>query len=381
MSYKSISLFSGAGGMDIGVQNAGFDVLACVELDKHCCDTLRTNHARKGQETAVYEGDIKEFSPEQIMKEQGLRPGQLDLLFGGPPCQAFSLIGKQKSLEDERGMLLFQMVRFAAAMKPKAIMVEQVKGLLSAKGNQGKRGEVFEDFMTDLKQLGYNISWKLLNAADYGVPQTRQRVFIVGVRDGLENYEFPEETHANIEKNPSLFRKTPYATVGDVLKGLGPASPKGDERQDSHIDVTPVRDRLKISYVPEGEWLAKQTNLPDDIGGTLTRKDTTKYLRLNRQKPSNTLRCGEIFYHPTESRYLTPREYMRIHEYPDDYVLCGPIRSRTGTVKNLDQHRQIANSVPPRLAKVVAEQIAGCLECQKLQKFTDIPRTAMKKAS
>ena len=99
---NAISLFSGAGGMDIGVQQAGFNILSCLELDKNCCATLRENISREGRNTVVYEGDIKEYSPEQILDDLGYRPGEIDLLFGGPPCQAFSQIGKQQSLSDDR---------------------------------------------------------------------------------------------------------------------------------------------------------------------------------------------------------------------------------------------------------------------------------------
>ena len=129
--------------------------------------------------------------------------------------------------------------------------------------------------------------------------------------------------------------------------------------------MTPKRDRERIHGVPEGKNLSSQTHLPKEQIGGLTKKDTTKFLRVSREKPSNTLRGGEIFYHPIEDRYLTPREYMRIHGYPDDYVLRGPIRGRSGTVKNLDQHRQVGNSVPPPLARQVAEKVKEIILCQK----------------
>ena len=131
-NLTAISLFSGAGGMDIGVQQAGFNILSCLELDKYCCETLRENISRGGCKTVVYEGDIKEFTPEQILNDLGYKSGEVDLLFGGPPCQAFSQIGKQQSLLDERGLLLFQMIRYAKVIQPRAIMIEQVKGLLNA---------------------------------------------------------------------------------------------------------------------------------------------------------------------------------------------------------------------------------------------------------
>ena len=162
------------------------------------------------------------------------------------------------------------------------------------------------------------------------------------------------------------FNLPPYVTVGEAINDLGEPVVKTDTSiipDDSHYDVTPRRDRERIHGVPEGKNLS--SHLPKEQIGGLTKKDTTKFLRLDRNKPSNTLRGGEIFFHPTADRYLTPREYMRIHGYPDTYVLRGPIRGRTGTVKDLDQHRQVGNSVPPPLAKAIATKIKEIIICQK----------------
>ena len=170
-----------------------------------------------------------------------------------------------------------------------------------------------------------------------------------------------------------MFNLPPYRTVGDVINGLGEPVVKSDTSEipdNSHYDVTPRRDRERIHGVPEGKNLSSQTYLPKEQIGGLTKKDTTKFLRLDRGKPSNTLRGGEIFYHPLEDRYLTPREYMRIHGYPDSYVLRGPIRGRTGT-KDLDQHRQVGNSVPPPLAKAIAEKVKEIILCQKSTNCSD----------
>jgi len=123
---------------------------------------------------------------------------------------------------------------------------------------------------------------------------------------------------------------------------------------------------LFFCFVPEGSYFAAQKHVSLDIRGNLMPKDTTKYLRLDRSKPSNTLRCGEIFFHPIQNRYLTPREYMRIHGYDDDYILLGPIRSRTGSVKDLDQHRQVANSVPPPMAYAIGKKLVEYLNEQNL---------------
>lgn len=367
---RAISLFSGAGGMDIGVRDAGFNILAEIELDQHCCATLSANAKAQKYDTNVIHADIRTINPTELLKDLFLSKGDLDLLFGGPPCQSFSLAGKQRGLEDERGMLLFEIIRFAKELQPKIIFVEQVKGLLSSKGKNNRRGEVFEKFLEELEAIDYTPKWRIIMAADYGVPQLRERLFVIATR-GRNGFYFPERTHAPVEECNGLFSYKPHIGIGEVLNGLTMPDHKIKgktvyDREDSHVDVTPPRDRERIAQVPEGSYLAAQTHLGKELRCGLSPKDTTKYLRLHRKRPSNTLRCGEIFYHPTESRYLTPREYMRIHGYPDSYIVKGPIRSRTGSVPNLDQHRQIANSVPPALAKVMALQIKIYLDEQNI---------------
>lgn len=356
-SLTALSLFSGAGGLDLGIRHAGFSVLAAVEIDKFACQTLRENDHLFGGTTKVIESSVLDVDPDNLREELGLELGQLDLLVGGPPCQSFSLIGKQKGIGDERGLLVFQMPRFAAAFRPKFVLMEQVTGFLSAKDESGRVGGVKSILEREFEKLGYTTSVKVLNAADYGVAQLRKRVFLVAYRQGFE-FSFPEPTH---HQTPDWFANSRYLTVAEALAGLGDPKPKGAECSFSHVDVTPARDRERISYVSEGEHLAK-SDAPPEIKGKLSKKDTTKFLRLKGYGQSNTLRCGEIFYHPTENRYLTPREYMRIHSYPDTYKLCGPIRGRTGTVRNLDQHRQVANSVPPRLAETLASAIKQRLQ-------------------
>lgn len=354
----SISLFSGAGGMDIGVLQAGFDVLVDIEMDPHCCDTLRDATARERRNTTIVEDDIRKVDPEAIMRDFLLSPGDLDLLFGGSPCQSFSLIGKRGSLDDERGLLLFEFIRFASVFLPKAIMIEQVKGLLSAPDQNGVAGGVYQQIKHNLETLGYNVSMQVINAAQYGTPQLRERVFVIALQKPYM-FLFPSPTHGEPKRqSDSLFPLQPYKTVGEALEGLKqPMASGGYQPEDSHVDVTPLGDRRRICGVPEGSYLAKELHLPAEQRCNLTKKDTTKFRRLSRNKPSLTLRCGEIFFHPLEDRYLTPREYMRIHGYPDDYLLKGPIRGRSGRVRNLDQHRQVANSVPPPVAYVLARAI------------------------
>ncbi len=369
--FKAVSLFSGCGGLDLGITQAGFDVLACVELDPYACETLRANINRIQSKTVVVEQDISKLNPHALMQDLGLKAGKLDLLCGGPPCQAFSQIGKRNSLNDDRGMLLFEMLRFAEVFRPKAIMIEQVKGLLNAPDELGKAGGVFEQLLTGLEGIGYVPKWKIINAAEYGVPQLRQRVFIVATPKP-NNFQFPLATNSE-EKidGKGLFALNPYKTVGEVITDLPKPLPiNGTIPENSHLDVTPAGDRFRINGVGEGSHLAREMHLPIEQRKSLTKKDTTKFKRLSRTQASNTLRCGEIFFHPIENRYLTPREYMRIHGYPDDYVLKGPIRGRSGRVRFLDQHRQVANSVPPPVAKSIAVAILEALE-KKLSHATN----------
>ena len=196
-ALKSVSLFSGGGGMDIGVENAGFHNFVCVEFDHNAADTLRFNAERKRFDTRIIEADIRTVDPLSLTD-----PG-IDLLHGGPPCQAFSLIGKRDSLCDERGMLLFEMIRFARALRPRAILMEQVKGLLSAPNEDGERGGVFKRFTRQLEGIGYCVKWTVLCAADYGVSQLRERVFIVAT-PGTNGFSFPPPTHTESPEDTPL---------------------------------------------------------------------------------------------------------------------------------------------------------------------------------
>jgi len=368
--FSALSLFSGAGGMDIGVRQAGFKVLACIEIDPHCCETLRNAIERERARTLLLERDIRQVKPFQVMESLDLQIGELDLLFGGSPCQSFSQAGKRASLDDERGLLLFEFVRFAKDLKPKVILIEQVKGVLKALDIDGNVGGVCKDLSSQLRELGYRLSIQTINSANYGVAQVRERVFIVATKTE-EAFHFPLPTHEKVDAQISLFPTQKHITVGQALMGLGsPSKDKENPPEDSHIDITPAGDRRRIHGVSEGSFLAKELHLPEEQRCKLTKKDTTKFRRLSFSKPSLTLRCGEIFFHPVEDRYMTPREYMRIHGYSDDYVLKGPIRSRSGRVRHLDQHRQVANSVPPPVAYAIAKQIAEFLGTAK---FLDRP--------
>lgn len=231
---------------------------------------------------------------------------------------------------------------------PRAIVIENVKGLRTARGVDGTPGGIVSNLKVQLEQLGYAVESSVIDSSLFGVAQKRLRLFIVALKKEFGAFEFPAPTYDKHE----------VKTVGEVISALPAPVRKGSlPLYENHVDVTPDGDVRRISYVTEGLHLAKMESAPPEIKGRLGPKDTTKFLRLSRKKPSNTLRCGEIFFHPLEDRYLTPREYMRIHGFPDDYVLRGPIRGRSGSVKDLDQHRLVANSVPPAVGHAVGSAV------------------------
>ena len=338
----AISLFAGAGGMDIGVGRAGFKTICAIEADPHCVKTLRRN----GRRQVVWQADVRVVDPGRVLDVLGFKPGEVAMVHGGPPCQPFSQIGKQGGLGDPQGALIYEVLRFVRAIRPIAVLIEQVPYFLRARAPTGR--PMAEALREEFRQLGYDMHLDVLDAQGQGLAQRRQRALFACLPAGSP-FAFP-------------LPATQAATVGQALRGLpAPARPDQPPPVANHVDVTPPRDRERIAYVPEGLWLAKTPDVPPDILGRLTRKDTTKYRRLHRGDIAPTLRCGEALYHPVEDRYITPREAARLQGFPDRHVFEGPIRRRTGRVANLDQHRQVANAMPPPLARAVAAQMARSL--------------------
>ena len=305
---SAVSLFSGAGGMDIGVDQAGFKTVCAIDLDPHCTNTLRRNARKK----TVWNVDVGLLDGERLRETLGMDKGDLGLIHGGPPCQPFSQIGKRGGVRDPRGMLIFDMVRITKAFRPKAVMIEQVPYFLRATMPDGRL--VLQALATEFRTLGYRMHTRLLNALNYGLPQRRERVFLVCLPTDHRTFDYPLGNGVR-------------RTVGDALSDMpAPVSRHKTPPLPNHIDITPARDRERISYVPEGLWLSKCHDAPPDIIRKLTRKDTTKFRRLDRSSVAPTLRCGEAPYHPTEDRYITPREAARLQGFPDTHVLTGPIR-------------------------------------------------------
>lgn len=343
MKLPAISLFSGAGGLDIGVDKAGFKTQCSIDLDPHCATTLRRNSHRK----TVWQVDTRVVDPTHVASTLGAHSKKLVLLHGGPPSQAIGPIGKNKGASQPQDHLILEMVRFAQVLKPAAVLIEQVPSFL--KTDYAPKSLLKDVLAEKFQAIGYDLHHTVLDAVDYGIPQRRKQVFIVCVPRG-QPYEFPYKA-----------LPPPPFNAGEAIDGLPPVvKPGEDPEMPNHIDVTPPRDRVRIAYVREGGWLSK-SDAPPEIIQKLTPRDSTKFRRLDRSHPAPTLRSGERLFHPVEDRYLTPRETARIQGFEDHYVFHGPIRRLSGSVRDLDQHCQVANAVPPSFAQALANSVKASL--------------------
>lgn len=343
MRHPAVSLFSGAGGLDIGVDGAGFKTWCCIELDPHCVSTLRQNSRQK----TLWQVDIRVLDPARVASVLGARRKNLALLHGGPPSQPVSQLGEKKGASKPQDHLVLEVVRFAKVLRPTAVLIEQVPNFLKTKYSPQT---LLKDVLAEkFRAIGYDLHQEVLDAVDYGIPQRRKQVFIVCMPRG-QTYEFPYKV---LIPSPSQ--------AGKVIEGLPPAAKPGEEPVvPNHVDATPPRDSVRIAYVREGEWLSK-SDAPPEIIQKLTPRDSTKFRRLHRDLPAPTLRSGERLFHPVENRYLTPRETARIQGFSDSFVFHGPIRRLSGSISDLDQHCQVANAVPPPFAQAIASSVKASL--------------------
>ena len=334
---KAISLFSGAGGMDVGFKAAGFDVVVANELDKHACETFRTNHP----ESKLIEGDI-DTCGEQLHSYKGI-----DVVFGGPPCQGFSVAGKMDP-DDPRSKLIFSFCNIVEKVKPKAFVMENVKAL----GALSKFEEVRTALISRFQKAGYTVTIHILNSKDFGVPQSRERVFFIGVKD---------KTKPILKAN---FRKYLKAapTLREVLIPLGkPGTKLNDRICNAKVTLAAKPVLRKSPYAgmlfngqgrplnPDG-WAS---TLPASMGGNRTPIIDDNHLyhgkdswveEYHRQLMAGSKPQG-MHEAPSYLRRLTINEATLLQTFPENYVWCGP---------SSKVYSQIGNAVPCGLAKVVA---------------------------
>ena len=315
------SLFSGSGGMDLGFQQAGFDILWANDVNHWACETFKKNfgdHIVEGSITGVKDSDIPDC----------------DIVTGGFPCQDFSMIWKRMGLKTDRGNLYRQFVRVVLAKQPKMFVAENVRGLLSA-----NKGKAVTQIVEDFGKAGYKVDVYPINFADYGAPQLRQRVLIIGVRNDLnKEFKLPAPTH------------TPdsYVSAKEALKDVEKV-PFNNE----HQKIAPSTV-AKLRLIPAG---GNFTDIPKDSPHYVKGMISHVYRRLHPDKPSTTIIAGggggTWGYHWKENRPLTNRERARLFGYPDNFQFVGSIT---------EVRRQIGNSVPPAGIKPIAKAIKKFLD-------------------
>lgn len=363
MNRNAISLFAGAGGLDIGIKRAGFDVKLAVEIEPTYCQTLQTNFPS----LTVKQGNVMDYSRKRIYEEAELADDeQIDLFFGGSPCQSFSTAGKRQAFEDPRGQAMLKFADLVQEVQPKVFLLENVRGLLSSALKHVPISERNERPLEPDEQQGsafkhilehfgnYEVSVELLNAANYGVAQTRERVFIVGVRKDLNTkFSFPDATH---DKSGSKGKKK-WRTVGDIFNEL-------DIQKHHHVNYS--ADRLKwMKMIPQGggNWRDLRPYGEDVVrvamGGAYESGGGKVgfFRRVDIHKPAPTLLTSPSqkstnIGHPFEDRPLSIEEYLAIQEFPEGYYVAGTL---------VQQYTQIGNAVPTRLAQVLGESIIEML--------------------
>jgi len=358
-----IDLFAGAGGMSLGFEQAGFDIVAAVEIDPIHCAVHEYNFPR----SATICQSVTTLSGSDIRRRAGLGEQDIDVVFGGAPCQGFSMIGK-RALEDPRNQLVFHYVRLIEELKPKYCVFENVKGL-----TVGQHKRFLAEIIDALEAAGYDVlrDYKVLNAADYGVPQDRRRLFLVGARRGLKLPEYPAPSgRTTVEEAigdlPDADRFDELMQ-GDTVKAKFPTRSRYARRlrglEDDPADLSYPRafdkDLLTSSMRTEHTDISKSRFAQTPQGKT---EPVSRFLKLDPLGVCNTLRAGTDSargaftsprpIHPYFSRVITVREAARLHSFPDWF--------RFHTTK-WHGFRQIGNSVPPLLGRAVASVIATAL--------------------
>jgi len=343
---RVLDLFAGVGGMSLGFEQAGFDIIAAIEFDKSIAESMKKNH----KNTKVFISDIKELDPKDIKKDIG----EIDVIVGGPPCQGFSLKGKRLGLDDERNFLFREYIKYVKEFKPKYFIIENVPGIMSS-----NNGYFVNEIDNAFKKLGYKINYGVLNAADFGVPQNRKRAIFIGTRmdkeillpdkklddenkvtvwDAISDLAYLDSGEGEFELEYIKEAETEYQ------KQMRKKSKKlFNHIATKHSDI--AIDRLKRIPPEKGkEFLTEKiTSTFGQTWGRLEKDKQSPTIVTRFDTPSNGKNS-----HPFLHRAITPREAARLQSFPDNFIFYG---NKSSVIK------QIGNAVPPLLGKALAEHI------------------------
>jgi len=364
----SISLFSGAFGLDLGLEQAGFHTISIVEKEQDAIKTIALNRANSLSKIIARE--IQNVNSQDLLREgsltlgRDLKVGEIDLVTGGPPCQSFSTAGKRESIGDPRGSLFMDFIRIVKDLQPRFFIMENVRGLLSAAishrpiNQRGldspplqpdeMSGTALKVVLDEMKTLGYKVIYNLLEAADYGVPQNRERVIFIGSRDN-ENISFPLPTHSKDGRNLPKWR-----TLKDALIDLIEINPEFTAYPESRLQyLRLLKAGENWRYLPRELQQAAMGGAYNSGGGKVG-----FYRRLSWDKPSPTITTSPYqkatdMCHPLELRPLTVRESAKIQTFPDDWIFYGSVSSK---------YRQIGNAVPVLLAKNIGDYLYNLIQ-------------------
>lgn len=331
--FSCIELFAGAGGLALGLERAGFNALGLIEIDKDAAETLKLNRP----DWNVICSDIANISCLDLNKYFDIKTGELDLLSGGAPCQAFSYAGKRLGFDDTRGTLFYHYALFLKKLQPKIFLFENVKGLLTH-----DKGRTYKTILNTFTQSGYEIIKSVLNAWDYGCAQKRERLITIGIREDLKDKIFINFPKAHDYK----------PVLRDVLQ---------DVPESEGVQYSEYKRNIFKLVPPGGYW----RDIPEDIAKEYMKScwnmgggRTGILRRMSMDEPSlavltsptqkQTERC-----HPLEPRPFTVRENARIQAFPDDWKFCGAVSS---------QYKQVGNAVPVNMAFDIALEIRKGLE-------------------
>lgn len=383
---NSIDLFSGCGGMTLGFKWAGFASVLASDIDENCEKTFQTNFP----EIPFLCGDLSNFTKPQFDKI--ISKQEIDVIIGGPPCQGFSLANKNRNKvdEDPRNKLFYEFVKTINWYNPKAFVMENVKGLLSMQS-----GKVIQQIHYEFENagnFGYEVRTKVLKASNFGVPQSRERVIIIGIRKDLNlipEFPKPKEEEVTVEQAIS---DLPQINAGEGTEKMDyPIEPQNDYQKLMRKNAKNVFNHIAMKHTPRlierFKAIKQGQNLLDvwDTHGAMKRgnpseKSTVKFsqnnLRLFPNKPAPTIAASfqSNFIHPFLDRNFTAREGARLQSFPDDFIFEG-MRTKMSWEKGLSQYQQIGNAVPPLMAFEIAKTLRNILEkgnSNKAQEYLNI---------